>query len=73
MKPVNVTQDSVAGMREENNVHVLPPKGKDDISIGNMVRISEVKSVFDKSDLLNWTEEIYTVADINHKYHPFSY
>ena len=70
-KPANVTQDCVADMREENN---LPrPKGKDDIRIGDTVRISKVKSVFDKGYLPNWTEEIFTVADVNHKYHPLTY
>ena len=70
-KPANVTHEIVADMREENN---LPrPKGKDDIRIGDMVRISKVKTVFEKGYLPNWSEEIFTVADINRKYHPLTY
>ena len=71
-KPVEVTQDSVADMREEND-NTSRPKGKDDIRIGDAVRISKVKSIFDKGYLPNWTEEIFTVADINRKYHPLTY
>ena len=71
-KPANVTQDSVADMREENSKRQRP-KGKDVIRIGDSVRISKVKSIFDKGYLPNWTEEIFTVADINRKYHPLTY
>ena len=70
-KPAEVTQDKVADMRQEKQPK--PPKGKDDIHIGDSVRISKVKSIFDKGYLPNWTEEIFTVADINRKYHPLTY
>ena len=38
-----------------------------------MVRISKVKSVFEKGYLPNWTEEIFTVDSINTKYHPITF
>ena len=70
-KPADVTQDSVADMREEN--HTPHRKGKDDFHMGDTVRISKVKSVFDKGYLPNWTEELFTIADINRKYYPITY
>ena len=70
-KPADVAQDSVADMREENNVP--RSKGIDDIRIGDTVRISKVKSIFDKGYLPNWTEELFTVADVNRKYNPITY
>ena len=45
-KAAYVTQDSVADMRKEEKIP--RPKGKDDICIGDTVRIFKVKSVFDK-------------------------
>lgn len=70
-KPADVTQESVAEMREAT--HMPHPKGRDDIRIGDSVRISKVKSVFDKGYLPNWTEEIFTIADVNRKYYPTTY
>ena len=71
-KPVEVDQDSVADMREERARQVRP-KGEDKFRVGDTVRISKVKSVFDKGYLPNWTEEIFTVSDVNRKYNPITY
>ena len=70
-KPAEVTQSVVADMREA--AVSKRPKGKDDISEGELVRISKVKSVFAKGYLPNWTEEIFTVAEVNRKYNPITY
>ena len=70
-KPAEVTQDVVGDMREERVQH--RPKGKDQFRVGDTVRISKVKSIFEKGYLPNWTEEIFTVADVNRKYNPITY
>lgn len=72
-RPALVTQDDVEEMREEIYDRKKPPKGKDDIRIGQKVRISKVKSIFDKSYLPLWTEEIFTVAAIRRKNTPIMY
>ena len=72
-KPANVTSADVGKMRDEMAQRPEPAKGKDDIPVGETVRISKVKSVFDKGYLPNWTEEIFTVASINRKKKPFMY
>ena len=72
-KPANVTSADVGDMRDEMSARSEPPKGKDDIQVGEKVRISKVKSVFDKGYLPNWTEEIFTVESINRKNKPFMY
>lgn len=70
-KPAKVTQANVADMRQERQD--ARPRGKDNIRVGDTVRISKVKSVFDKGYLPNWTEEIFVVADVNRKYNPITY
>lgn len=72
-KPVDVTADEVGDMRDLMANKPKPPAGKDDIHIGDTVRISKVKSVFEKGYLPNWTEEIFTVSDVNKKYRPTTY
>ena len=46
---------------------------KGDIKVGDLVRISKVKSVFEKGYLPNWTEEEFKVAGINRKFYPTTY
>ena len=72
-KPADVTQAVVGDMREHEANKPKRPKGKDDIQEGDSVRISKVKSVFAKGYLPNWTEEVFTVAEVNRKYNPISY
>lgn len=72
-KPAEVTADDVADLRELRAKRPQPPRGKEDVSVGDKVRISKVKSVFDKGYLPSWTEEIFIVADINRKARPTTY
>ena len=72
-KPADVTPAVVGEIRDVMAERPEPAKGKDDIKVGEMVRISKVKSVFDKGYLPNWTEEIFTVESINRKKKPFMY
>ena len=73
-RPIDVTQENVGEIREM----VYGKRGKvnmkkNDIRVGDTVRISKVKSVFAKGYLPNWTEELFTVASINTKYSPTTY
>ena len=72
-KPAEVTASMVDELREKRQQRPKPPRGKNDIKVGDKVRISKVKSVFDKGYLPNWTEEIMTVAEIDDKDTPRMY
>lgn len=72
-RPVDVGPDDVDAMREERQQRKKPTRGKTDIHLGDKVRISKVKSVFAKGYLPSWTEEIFTVAEINDKFTPRMY
>ena len=72
-KPADVSADDVGEMRDVMSRRPEPPKGKDDIHVGDTVRISKVKSVFEKGYLPNWTEEIFTVERVIRKNKPFMY
>ena len=72
-KPIDVTRENVAEVREEVYLKRSRSKEKSDINVGDKVRISKVKSIFEKGYLPNWTEEIFTVASINRKYSPISF
>ena len=74
-RPIDVTAENVDEVREEvyNKRRSKRDKDKKDIKVGDVVRISKVKSVFAKGYLPNWTEELFTVASINTKYSPTTY
>ena len=72
-KPADITPDMVDTIREINAKRKQPSQGKRDIQVGDKVRISKVKSVFAKGYLPNWTEEIFTVSEVNKKFKPTTY
>lgn len=72
-KPVDVTASEVGEIRDVMSQRPQPPQGRDDICVGDQVRISKVKSVFAKGYLPNWTEEIFTVVNVMRKNKPFMY
>jgi len=72
-KPADVSAADVDQMREEMYQRKSSPKDKDDIRLGQKVRISKMKSIFAKSYLPSWTEEIFTVSQIQRKYKPITY
>ena len=41
--------------------------------IGDLVRISKAKKIFDKGYLPNWTRELFTISDVNTKFVPTMY
>ena len=72
-RPVDVGPDMVDEMREREHQRRKPPRGKNDVRVGDKVRISKMKTVFAKGYLPNWTEEIFTVAEVNTKFTPITY
>ena len=72
-KPADVSADNVGEIRDIMNNRPEPSKGKDDIKVGDTVRISKVKTIFEKGYLPNWTEEIFTVSFVNRKHKPITY
>ena len=72
-KPVDVTIANSSEIRSKVFKKRPSKNEKDDIKVGDKVRISKVKSVFAKGYLPNWTEEIFTVESINRKTTPINY
>jgi len=72
-KPADVTANVVGEVRDVMSKRPEPAAGRDDIRVGDKVRISKVKSVFAKGYLPNWTEEIFTVERVIRKNKPFMY
>ena len=71
MKPADVQGSNVDKVRK--TFQRKPTNSKSDVKVGDTVRISKVKSVFEKGYLPNWTEEVFTVSSINTKYSPTTY
>jgi hypothetical protein len=61
MAPINVTPDN----EDEIARHLYPPKPplRYKYNVGDRVRITKYKHVFQKGYLPNWTEEIFEIAD----------
>jgi len=78
-KPADITIENAAELRDKllndrgESKKKMNKKEKDDIKVGDTVRISKVKSIFAKGYLANWTEELFTVESINRKYSPITY
>ena len=72
-KPTDITPENAAEVREEIYSKRKKSKKQSDIKVGDAVRISKVKSVFEKGYLANWTEEIFSVDSVNRKYSPITY
>ena len=71
MKPADVSGDNVDKVRKSFQRKRIASKR--DVRVGDTVRISKVKNVFEKGYLPNWTEEVFTVSSINTKYSPTTY
>ena len=73
-RPIDITPENAGDVRDEvYGKERTTVKEKRDINVGDVVRISKVKSVFAKGYLPNWTEELFTVANINTKHSPITY
>lgn len=74
MKPSDVTAENAMDvwLQQYGNLH----RGIEDdakFEVGDRVKISKVKGVFEKGYLSNWTEEEFFVDAINMKYQPITY
>lgn len=72
-RPVDITRENAREVWNElyaNRKTGILPK---DVKVGDRVKISKVKSVFEKGYLPNWTEEEFFVDSINTKFHPTSF
>lgn len=75
-KPASINRENAHELREREYAKQKEKKRKNektDIKVGDKVRISKVKSVFEKGYLPNWTEEVFTVESINRKYSPITF
>ena len=72
-KPIDVTSATADDIRDKVFLKNRPSEKEGNIKVGDTVRISKVKSNFEKGYLPNWTEEIFTVDSINRKNYPTSY
>ncbi|XP_074109311.1 uncharacterized protein LOC141534070 [Cotesia typhae] len=63
MKPVDVTAAQEARLLE-NIYQPLQVKSKQKFKVGDKVRISKYKHVFDKGYTPNWTTEIFTIKSV---------
>ena len=72
-KPSEVNKSNEVKLWLHQYGKVKKAKRKSKFQVGERVRISKVKGLFEKGYLPNWSEEIFTVASINRKYHPMTY
>lgn len=74
MRPIDVTRDNAMDLWLR--LYGKAPKATTDkkkINVGDRVRISKVKSTFEKGYLPNWTEEEFFVDEVNKKFKPTMY
>ena len=71
LKPVDVVGENVDKVRK--TFQRKRTVNKNDVHVGDKVRISKVKSIFAKGYLPNWTEEVFTVSSVNTKHSPTTY
>ena len=73
MSPVEASEKSneeIVWNNLNNKVNIVPSKQK--FKVGDTVRISRIKAVFEKSYLPNWSEELFTVVEVK-RTNPFTY
>ena len=72
-KPADVGPHNISEIREKVFTRLPPSKAKGNVKVGDKVRVSKMKSVFEKGYLPTYTEEIFTVESINRKTWPTTY
>ena len=74
MKPSDVTPENAMNVWTQQYNNVSRANEQDArFEVGDRVKISKVKSVFEKGYLPNWTEEEFFVDEISTKYKPIMY
>ena len=66
MAPINVSKKNEVEILARFKNMQLPPKTEVEIRVGDPVRISKHKGIFDKSYYFNWTPEIFIVDKVEH-------
>jgi len=76
-RPIDVTKENetrfwlhLYGGKKVKKPH---PRKKAVFKVGDRVRISKVKGLFEKGYRPNWSEEVFSVHSVNRKYLPFTY
>ena len=74
-RPIDVTKDNETRVWLHLYGKVKKPKSqkKSKFKVGDRVRISKAKGLFEKGYKPNWSEEIFSVHSINRKYLPITY
>ena len=74
MKPIDVTPENAMDVWVQQYGDLKTNIRTDgQFEVGDRVKISKVKSVFEKGYLPNWTEEEFFVDEVNTKYQPVTY
>ena len=71
--PISVTSENSSDVWQHLYSNLKSGSVSKDIKVGDRVKISKVKSTFEKGYLPNWTEEEFFVDSINTKYKPTSF
>ena len=72
--PIEVTKDNEVNVWVDQYSSVKKPSRKRaKFQVGESVRISKAKGLFEKGYKPNWSEEIFKVHAINRKYRPITY
>ena len=64
MAPVDVTMEEEIPLWLRNESLEIKTVKSKKIKVGDHVRVSKVRRVFDKGYLPNWTEEVFTVTSV---------
>ena len=62
MKPKDVTTDDEEELRQRFYEHRKIPMRRQKIKVGDKVRVSKLKNVFEKGYIANWSTEIFTIS-----------
>lgn len=65
MKPIDVTKKHEKQLLDTIYTHIKIAKLNNKFKIGDQVRISKVRGVFDKSYTANWSTEIFKIKKVN--------
>lgn len=72
-RPVDVTKNNEVNIWNHLYGKLKKPSRKAKFQLGDRVRLSKAKGIFEKGYTANWSEEIFTVHAINRKYNPIVY
>lgn len=71
--PSKVNESNETDIWIKQYSHVSKGKANTKFKVGDKVRISKNKRIFEKGYLQNWTDEVFTISNVNTKYSPTLY